>query len=68
MEKVNNATSTTVPHLYLPETALNAESNSYTATLCFNVHDLSACIAQAGTLQINQSNFLVSNNFFNQGT
>ncbi len=34
----------TVPHIYLPETALNAESNSYTATLCFNVQE---------TLQIN---------------
>ncbi len=40
MAKMRNATfTTTVPHLYLPETALNAESNSYTVTLCFNVHE-----------------------------
>jgi len=39
--------------------ALSKESNSYTATLRFQFH---------GTLQIKQSNFLISNNTFNQGT
>ena len=49
----------TATHLFAPISALSKESNSYTATLRFKFH---------GTLQIKQSNFLISNNTFNQGT
>jgi hypothetical protein len=47
----------TVPHLFSPLSALSAESKSYIITLRFNIH---------GTLQINQSNFLIFNNTFIQ--
>ncbi len=49
----------TVPHLSKSISALSAESKSYIITLRFNVY---------GTFQINQSNFLISNNTFNQDT
>ncbi len=49
----------TVPHLSASMSTLSAEINSYTITLRFNVQE---------TIQINSSNFLISNNTFNQGT
>ena len=44
----NTGFNITVPHLYLPKSALNAESKSYIITLRFNIY---------GTLQINQFNY-----------
>ncbi len=48
----------TAMHLFSLISALSKESNPHITTLCFNVH---------GTPQINKSNFLISNNTFNQG-
>ena len=47
-----------IPHLFSPISALSAESNSHIITPRFKVHE---------TLQINQSNFGISNNTFVQG-
>lgn len=45
----------TVPQLFTSISALSAENKSYIIALHFKVH---------GTLQINQSNFLIFNNAF----
>ena len=55
----NTSLIITVPHLFSPISASSAESKSYIIALRFNLY---------GTFQINQSNFLISNNTFNQGT
>ncbi len=55
----NTSLVITVPHLFLPISAPSAEGKSFITTLRFNLH---------GTLQINQSNFLISNSTFDQGT
>ncbi len=48
----------TVPHFFLPISAYISEANHTSIKSRFCVHE---------TLQINQSNFLVSNNTFVQG-
>ena len=55
----NTRFTITVPHQFTSISAFGADSNPHITTLRFNVHE---------TLQINQSNFLISNNTFNQGT
>lgn len=45
----------TIQHLFSPKSALSAESKLHITTLRFNVQE---------TLQINPSNFLISNNTF----
>ncbi len=47
----------TIQHLFSPISALSAESRLHITTLRFNVHE---------TLQINPSNFLISNNTFSR--
>jgi len=48
---MNTSLTITVPHLFLPKSAQSAERNSY--IMRFNIHE---------TLQINQSDFLISKN------
>jgi len=48
---INTSFTVSIPHLFSPISAQNAESNSYIVR--FNIH---------GTYQINQSNFLISEN------
>ena len=55
----NTSFTITVPHLFSPKSAFSAEIKSYIIALRFIVHE---------TLQINSSNFLISNNIFNQDT
>ena len=55
----NTSFNITVPHLFSPISAFCAEIKSYTITLRFNVYE---------TLQTSQSDFLTSNNRFNQCT
>ncbi len=51
----NTSFDITVPHLFSPISALSKESNSHITTIRFKFH---------GTLQINQSNFLIFNPAF----
>ena len=53
----NISFNTTVPHLLSPVSAFNAENKPYINTLRFNFLE---------TFQINQSNYLISNNAFVQ--
>ncbi len=48
----NTSFTITVPHLFTPISVQSAESNSHIITLRFNVQE---------TIQINQSDFLISN-------
>ena len=54
---INISYNITTPHLFLPISALSAESESLIFTSRFNIYE---------TLQVNSSNFLISNNTFNQ--
>ena len=47
----------TIQHLFSPISALSAESKLHITPLRFNVHE---------TLQLNPSNFLISNNTFSR--
>jgi len=53
----NTSFTVSNPHLFSPNSAFSAESNSYILSLRFKVH---------GTLHIDQMNFLISNNAFVQ--
>ena len=53
----NTSLFITVPHLFSPISAFSAESKSYIIALRFNVY---------GTLQINQTDFQISNSTSNQ--
>ena len=55
----NTSFTVTVPHLFSHISALSAESRPQFTTYRFKFHR---------TFQTNSSNFLISNNTFNQGT
>ncbi len=55
----NTSLIITIPQLFTSISTLSVKNKSNITTLCFNAHE---------TFQINQSNYLISNNTFNQDT